>query len=163
MISGLKLQDAHRFGIEAAQAGFSGVWFTEGGRTAYLGCVAVALGAPDLTVGTAVAVAFPRSPMVTASIAWELAEATSGRFVLGLGTQVKAHVERRYSSAYSQPGPRLREYVLALREIFHSFQNATPLRFDGDFYSFTIGNLGIWTPGPIDVAEPPIYLAGVRP
>jgi probable F420-dependent oxidoreductase len=139
------------------------LWFTEGGRTAYLGCGAVALATSTITVGTAVAVAFPRSPMITAKTAWELADATAGNFVLGLGTQVKAHVERRYSSAYAQPGPRLREYVLALRAIFDSFQNGTPLNFEGEFYNFTIGNLGVWTGGPIATPDVPIYLAAVRP
>lgn len=163
MVSGLPLRDAFRFGGEVERAGFSGLWFTEGGRTAYLGCGAVALGTSNLTIGTAVAVAFPRSPMITAKTAWELADATGGNFVLGLGTQVKTHVERRYSAEYSQPGPRLREYVLALRAIFDSFQNATPLRFEGQFYRFTIGNLGVWTGGPIDTPDVPIYLAAVRP
>ena len=163
MVSGLPLRDAYRFGGEVERSGFSGVWLTEGGRTAYLGCGAIALATSTVTVGTAVAVAFPRSPMITAKTAWELADATGGHFVLGLGTQVKAHVERRYSSAYSKPGPRLREYVLALRAIFDSFQNATPLRFEGEFYNFTIGNLGVWTGGPIATPDVPIYLAAVRP
>jgi probable F420-dependent oxidoreductase len=163
MISGIPLRDAYRFGGDVERNGFSGLWFTEGGRTAYLGCGAVALATSSITVGTAVAVAFPRSPMITAKTAWELADATGGNFVLGLGTQVKAHVERRYSSPYSRPGPRLREYVLALRAIFDSFQNGTPLQFEGEFYNFTIGNLGVWTGGPINTPDVPIYLAAVRP
>lgn len=163
MISGLPLRDAHRFGGLVEETGFDGLWFTEGGRTAYLGCGAVALATTNLTIGTAVAVAFPRSPMITAKTAWELADATGGKFVLGLGTQVKAHVERRYSAAYDEPGPRLREYVLALRAIFDSFQNAAPLRVEGRFYRFTIGNLGVWTGGPIATPDVPIYLAAVRP
>ena len=163
MISGVALRDAYRFGVDVEANGFSGLWFTEGGRTAYLGCGAVALATSTITLGTAVAVAFPRSPMITAKTAWELADATAGNFVLGLGTQVKAHVERRYSSAYAQPGPRLREYVLALRAIFDSFQNGTPLNFEGEFYNFTIGNLGVWTGGAIATPDVPIYLAAVRP
>ncbi len=163
MISGIALRDAYRFGTDVERNGFSGLWFTEGGRTAYLGCGAVALATSTLTIGTAVAVAFPRSPMITAKTAWELADATGGNFVLGLGTQVKAHVERRYSSAYSRPGPRLREYVLAVRAIFDSFQNGTKLDFQGEFYNFTIGDLGIWTGGPIANPDVPIYLAAVRP
>ncbi len=163
MISGIPLREAYRFGVDVEANGFSGLWFTEGGRTAYLGCGAVALATSTISIGTAVAVAFPRSPMITAKTAWELADATGGNFVLGLGTQVKAHVERRYSSAYAQPGPRLREYVLALRAIFDSFQNGTPLDFSGEFYNFTIGNLGVWTGGPIATPDVPIYLAAVRP
>jgi probable F420-dependent oxidoreductase len=163
MISGIPLRNAYRFGTDVERNGFSGLWFTEGGRTAYLGCGAVALATSTLTIGTAVAVAFPRSPMITAKTAWELADATGGNFVLGLGTQVKAHVERRYSSEYSRPGPRLREYVLAVRAIFDSFQNGTPLDFQGEFYNFTIGDLGVWTGGPIATPDVPIYLAAVRP
>ena len=163
MISGIALRDAYRFGTDVERCGFSGLWFTEGGRTPFLGLGAVALATTELTIGTAIAVAFPRSPMIMAKTAWELADATNGKFVLGLGTQVKAHIERRYSSTYAQPGPRLREYVLALRAIFDSFQSATPLNFTGEFYNFTIGNLGVWTGGPIDAPNVPIYLAGVRP
>jgi probable F420-dependent oxidoreductase len=156
--------ELHRAGERAralARAGFDGLWLAEAGRSAYLSCAATTLAAPELAIGTAVALAFPRSPMVTAQIAWELAEASRGRFTLGLGTQVKAHIERRFSTAYDRPGARLREYVLALRAIFRAFSGTEPLAFKGDFYSFDL--LGIWTPGPIEFAEIPIYLAGVRP
>ncbi len=156
--------DLHRAGTRArdfAAAGYDGLWLAEAGRTAYLTCAASALAAPDLRIGTAVATAFPRSPMVTAQIAWELAEATRGRFVLGLGTQIKAHIERRFSTTYDRPGARLREYVLALRAIFRAFQGEARLDFQGEFYRFNL--LGIWTPGPIDHPDVPIYLAAVRP
>jgi len=79
----------------AADAGFAGLVVTESGRTAYLSCAAAALSGADVDLATGVAVALPRSPMVTASTAWELAEATGGRFRLGVGTQVRAHIERR--------------------------------------------------------------------
>ncbi|HEV8298168.1 MAG TPA: TIGR03617 family F420-dependent LLM class oxidoreductase [Acidimicrobiales bacterium] len=164
VIGGVGLRDAQRFASDVEGTGFSGLWFTEGGRTAYLGCAAAALASSTLTIGTGVAVAFPRSPMITAKVAWELADATAGRFVLGLGTQVKAHVERRYSAAYDHPGPRLREYVLSLRAIFTSFQTGEPLRYEGEFFRFTIGKLGdAWSGGPIATPDVPIYLAGVRP
>ena len=112
-------------------AGFSGLWITEGGRSAYNLCTAAALATDTLELGTAIAVAFPRSPMVTAQIAWELQEATGGRFVLGLGTQVKAHIERRYATAFEHPGPRIREYVLAVKAIFRAFRGTEPLEFSG--------------------------------
>jgi probable F420-dependent oxidoreductase len=159
--AGMELHAAGERARAFAKAGFDGLWLAEAGRTAYLSCAATALAAPKLDVGTAVAVAFPRSPMVTAQIAWELAEASGGRFILGLGTQVKAHVERRYSTVYDHPGARLREYVLALRAIFRAFSGEERLNFKGDFYSFSL--LGIWTPGPIAHPEIPIYLAAVRP
>ena len=157
----LELHEAGARARAFAAAGYDGLWLAESGRTAFLNCTASTLAAPDLDIGTAVAVAFPRSPMVTAQIAWELAEASRGRFVLGLGTQIKAHIERRFSTVYDHPGPRLREYVQALRAIFRAFAGTERLSFKGDFYSFSL--LGIWTPGAMEYAEIPIYLAAVRP
>jgi probable F420-dependent oxidoreductase len=146
--------------VEAA--GFDGLWFTESGRTAYTGCTAAALTSERLDIGTAVALAFPRSPMVTAAIAWELADTTDGRFILGLGTQVKAHIERRYGTVFNHPGSRLREYVLALRAIFRAFQREAPLDFHGDYWSFDLLP-AMWSPGPIEHPDVPIYVAAVRP
>ncbi len=107
---------------------------TEAGRTAYLTCGALAVAA-DIDVLTGIAVAFPRSPMVTAATAWELAEATGGRFRLGLGAQVPAHIMRRYGSDFDPPGPRLREYVLAVKQIFESFRSGAPLAVEGEYYA----------------------------
>jgi len=118
-------QPLARFGDvarQAAAAGFAGLVVTESGRTAYLSCAAAALTGADLDLATGVAVAFPRSPMVTASTAWELAELSGGRFRLGLGTQVRAHIERRYAAAFDPPGPRLREYVQAVKASFAAFR-----------------------------------------
>ena len=89
--------------VEAA--GFGGILFTEGGRTAYLSAAVAAISAPGLALSTGVAVAFPRSPMITAQVAWELHEATGGKFRLGLGTQVRTHVVRRYGVAVRAAGP----------------------------------------------------------
>jgi len=158
---GLELHSAQARARALANAGFDGLQLAEAGRTAYLTAAATALAAPDLEIGTAIATAFPRSPMVTAQIAWELAEATKGKFVLGLGTQVKAHIERRFSVSYEHPGARLREYVLALRAIFRAFAGKEKLAFQGKFYNFSL--LGMWAPGPIAYPEIPIYLAAVRP
>jgi len=160
MVGGLPLRRMQDLARDASAAGFSGLVITEAGRTAYLGCAAAALAA-DLDLLTGVAVAFPRSPMVTASVAWELAEASGGRFRLGLGTQVKAHVERRYGSAFDHPGPRLREYVQALRAIFAAFRGEE-LAHEGEFWKLSLLP-GMWAPGSIDVADPPIDLAAVNP
>lgn len=146
--------------VEAA--GLGTMWFTEGGRSAYLSCAAAALATERIGIGTAVAVAFPRSPMVTASVAWELADATGGRFTLGLGTQVKAHIERRYSSTYAPPGPRLKEYVLAVKAIFRAFRGDEKLSFDGDHFSFSLLPAQ-WSPGPITAADPPVFISAVLP
>src|SRR5205807_4513593 len=127
MTGGAGLGEFHGFARRCAEADFSGQVVTEAGRTSYLVCAASALSGVDLDLATGVAVAFPHSPMVTSSVAWELAEASRGRFRLGLGTQVRAHVERRYSAPFDPPGPRMREYVLAVKAIFRAFRGEAPL------------------------------------
>ncbi len=160
MSGAMELRAMQRHAQAVEKAGFHTMWLTESGRTAYLSAAAAGLATEQLRLGTAVAVAFPRSPMVTASVAWELAEATGGRFTLGLGTQIKAHIERRYSSSYAPPGPRMKEYVQALQAIFRAFRGEEKLSFDGDYYSFSLLPPQ-WSPGPIEVENPPIYVSAV--
>lgn len=161
MTGGLPLRRMQQLARDAEAAGFSGLVVTEAGRTAYLGCAAVALAA-DIDVLTGIAVAFPRSPMVTAQVAWELADVTAGRFRLGLGTQVRAHIERRYGTAFGHPGPRMREYVLALRAIFAAFRGPDPLRHEGEYWTLSLLP-DMWSPGPIAAPDPPVDLAAVNP
>jgi probable F420-dependent oxidoreductase len=158
--SDLKASQAHAQQVE--EAGFGAIWWTDAGRSAYLAATASALGTERLVIGTGIAVAFPRSPMVTAGIAWELAAATNGRFVLGLGSQVKAHVERRYSTEFSPPGPRMKEYVESVKAIFRAFAGEEKLSYEGEYYNFSLLP-PTWSPGPIDVPAPPIYVSAVRP
>jgi probable F420-dependent oxidoreductase len=162
MMGGGDLRTVQRFAHAAQAAGAAGLVFTETGRTAYLSVAAAALVAPGLDLSTGVAVAFPRSPMVTAQTAWELADVSNGHFRLGLGTQVRTHVERRYSSAFDRPGPRLREYVLALRAIFRAFHGSEKLAFEGDYWKFSFMPAA-WAPGPLEVPDPPIDVAAVNP
>ena len=162
MTGGVPLREFQALTMRAADAGFSGLVVTEAGRTAYLACAAAALTGADLDLATGVAVAFPRSPMVTAANAWELADVSGGRFRLGIGPQVKAHVERRYSSEFDPPGPRLREQVLALRAIFRAFRGDAPLDFAGEYYRFSLLP-AMWSPGPIAPPDPPIDIAAVNP
>ncbi len=162
MSGALELRDMQRLAPKVEAAGFGSMWLTESGRTAYLSCAAAGLATDTLGIGTAIAVAFPRSPMVTASTSWELAEATDGRFILGLGTQVKAHIERRYSSEYSHPGPRLREYVESVKAIFRAFRGEEKLHYEGDFYNFSLLPRQ-WSPGPIDQPDPKIFVSAVLP
>lgn len=143
------------------RAGFDGMLLTEGGRTVYPAVTAAALAEPALEYSTGVAVAFPRSPMVTAQAAWELQELTAGRFRLGLGTQVRTHVVRRYGAEFDRPGPRLRDYVRAVQACFAGFRGE-PLDHHGEFYELTFLNRQ-WSPGPIDVADPKIDVAAVNP
>lgn len=147
--------------IGTQRAGFDGMLFTEGGRTAYSAVTAAALAAPGLEMSTGVAVAFPRSPMITAQVAWELQELTQGHFRLGLGTQVRTHVVRRYGMEFERPGPRLRDYVLAVKACFAAFRGA-PLDHHGAFYDLDFLTPQ-WSPGPIDAADPKVDIAAVNP
>ena len=142
-------------------AGFDGMLFTEGGRTAYPAVAAAALTAPGLELSTGIAVAFPRSPMISAQVAWELQEASDGSFRLGLGTQVRTHVVRRYGTEFDRPGPRLRDYVLAVKACFAAFRGA-PLDHHGEFYELTFLNPQ-WSPGPIAPDDPKVDIAAVNP
>jgi probable F420-dependent oxidoreductase len=161
MTGGLPLRDMQQLARDASAAGFSGLVITEAGRTAYLSCAAAALAA-EIDLLSGIAVAFPRSPMVTAAVAWELADVSSGRFRLGLGTQVRAHVERRYGSEFDPPGPRMRDYVGALRAIFAAYRGTDDLDYDGEFWKLSLLP-AMWSPGPIAVPDPPIDIAAVNP
>jgi probable F420-dependent oxidoreductase len=162
MTAGLPLADFQRLARRAESAGFSGLVVTEAARTPFLSCAAASLAGADLDLATGVAVAFPRSPMVSATLAWELAEATGGRFRLGLGTQVRAHMERRYGVEFDRPGPRLREYVEAVRAVFAAFRGDRALAFEGRYHELSLLPRA-WSPGPIDVPDPPLDVAAVNP
>lgn len=162
MASGRRLTDVQALATSVADAGLDGMVFVESGRTAYLSIAAAALAAPELEYSTGIAVAFPRSPMVSAAVAWELAEATGGRFRLGLGTQVKAHIERRYGVEFDPPGPRLREYVEAVRAIFPAFRGESKLAVEGEYHNLSLLP-AMWSPGAVDVPNPPIDIAAVGP
>ncbi len=120
------------------RVGFSGMLFTETSQTPWMSIAAAAGAAPSLTFTTGIAVAFPRSPMISASLAWELAGNTAGRFRLGLGSQVKAHVERRYGAEFDPPGPRMRDYLEAVRACLRAFRGEAPLAHDGPFYRLSL-------------------------
>jgi probable F420-dependent oxidoreductase len=157
-----KLQDMQVHAKMVEDTGFGSIWLTEGARTAYLSCAAAGLATDRLQIGTGIALALVRSPMVTAEIAWELADATDGRFVLGLGSQVKTHIERRYSAEFSPPGPRMKEYTQALKAIFRAFRGEEKLSFEGKYYNFSLLP-SAWSPGPIDAPDPPIFISAVLP
>ncbi len=115
-----------------------------------------------IKVATSVLVAFPRSPMVVAIAAWDLQAASGGRFELGLGSQVRGNIVGRYSTPWSAPIPRMREYVNALRAIFDCFENGAPLKFEGEHYTFKRMQ-PFFNPGPIGHGGVPIFLGGVGP
>jgi probable F420-dependent oxidoreductase len=141
--------------------GFDGLWSSETQHDPFLPLAVAATVTSRLKLGTSIAVAFPRSPMITAHIAWDLQKAAGGRFILGLGSQVKGHNERRFSVKFESPGPRLREVILALRAIWDCWQNGARLNFKGQFYRFDLMT-PFFNPGPIPHPTIPIYLAGVN-
>jgi probable F420-dependent oxidoreductase len=147
---------------ELEAAGYDGVWTAEAGHDPYLACALVATATERVAIGTNIAVAFPRSPLVHAQIAWDLQAASRGRFILGLGTQVRGHNERRYSTPWGSPGPRLREMVLLIRHIWDVWQNGTKPGFEGKHYRFSLMT-PFFSPGPIEWPHVPIYIAGVNP
>ncbi|MCV7281722.1 TIGR03617 family F420-dependent LLM class oxidoreductase [Mycolicibacterium flavescens] len=155
------LQDIGGLARRTHDAGFSGMLFTETGRTPYMNAALAAQAAPDLELSTGVAVAFPRSPFITAATAWELQEATGGKFRLGLGTQVRTHVVRRYGVDFEHPGPRLRDYVLAVKACFAAFRTNT-LDHHGEFYNLDFITPQ-WSAGPIDAPDPKVDVAAVNP
>ncbi len=162
MAAGRKLPDVQRLAVAVESAGLDGMVFVESGRTAYLSVAAAALAAPSLEYSTGIAVAFPRSPMVTAKVAWELQDVTQGKFRLGLGTQVRAHIERRYGVEFDPPGPRIREYIQAVKSIFPAFRGDERLAFDGEFHELSLLP-EMWSPGAIEFDDPPVDVAAVGP
>jgi probable F420-dependent oxidoreductase len=142
--------------------GYAGIWAAEVDHDPFLLVHAAGRATERVTVGTAIAVAFARSPMTVALTAHDLQRYTRGRFVLGLGTQIKAHIERRYSMPWSAPAARMREYVGALKAIWAAWQDATPLRFEGEFYRHTLMT-PMFSPAAHEWGGPPVHLAAVGP
>lgn len=141
--------------------GFDGLVLTETKEDPFVVMAMAATATDRIDLTTAVAIAFPRSPTVTAMTAWTLQRASRGRFKLGLGTQVKGHIERRYGVPWSAPGPWLEDYVAAVRAVWTCWQEQTPLDFHSDHYDLTLMN-PLFDPGPIDHPFPPIHLAAVN-
>jgi probable F420-dependent oxidoreductase len=146
----------------AEDMGFDALWVPENQHDPFLSLAVAATATSKIKLGTAIALAFPRSPMSFAYTAWDLQAASNGRFILGLGTQVKGHNERRFSVKWESPGPKTREIILALRAIWNCWQNGTPLNFKGKFYQFTLMTPA-FSPGSIPNPHLPIYIAGVNP
>ncbi|HLG66834.1 MAG TPA: TIGR03617 family F420-dependent LLM class oxidoreductase [Acidimicrobiales bacterium] len=154
------LDQAAATAAAAKQAGYDGVWTGELSHDPFLPLAVAAPAAKPLDLGTSIVVAFARSPMTVAGTAWDLQAWSGGRFHLGLGSQVRAHIERRFSMPWSHPAPRMREFVLALRAIWASWQDGTPLHFEGDYYSHTLMTPA-FNPGPLPGGPPKVLVAAV--
>ena len=146
----------------AEALGFDGVSIQENAFDAFLHAALAAEHTSRVAVATHIAVAFARSPMLTAYAAWDVQRLSEGRFELGLGTQVKGHIERRFSNVWSAPAPRMREYAESLRAIWDSWQNGTPLDYRGEHYSFTLMP-PVYAPPPLPYPPIPLYTAAVGP
>jgi probable F420-dependent oxidoreductase len=142
--------------------GFSGMLFTEVGETPWMSMAAAATAAPSLAFSTGIAVAFPVSPMIAAQLAWELAENTEGRYRLGLGSQVKAHIERRYGMPFDPPGPRLKDFVLAVKACLAAFRGDAPLQYDGRYYQLSLLP-GQWRPPKHAYGDIKVDISAVGP
>src|SRR5438105_6172956 len=149
------LEDAAR---RAEDAGFESVWVAETARSAFIQAALAVRATQRVTVGTAVALAFPRSPAITAMNARDLAELSGGRFILGLGSQVKRVNEGRFGVAFEHPAPKMGEYVQAVRAVLGSFDGRSPAH-EGRFYSITMAPMLGAGPAPAPI---PIYLAAVN-
>jgi probable F420-dependent oxidoreductase len=148
----------------AAEAtGFDGVWSSETQHDPFLPLALAAEHTQRLSLGTAVAIAFARSPATLAYTAWDLAEASGGRFILGLGTQVRAHIERRFGMAWpDSPVGKLRELVGGIRALWSAWQTGQRLNFRGKYFKLTLMS-PFFNPGPSSHPDIPIFLAGVNP
>ena len=161
-LSTRNLRDVPAAAKAAEDAGFDAIWTAEAGNDGFLPLALIAEHTKRIKMGPSVAIAFPRSPMAMAYTAWDLAGMSEGRFILGLGTQVKGHNERRFSVKWEAPVPRLREYVLSLRAIFKCWaEGGTRLKFEGKYYNFSLMT-PFFTPPKHDYPDIPIWIAGVN-
>jgi probable F420-dependent oxidoreductase len=145
---------------EAEAAGYAGVWSAETSHDPFFPLLLGAEHTERLELGTGIAVAFARSPMTLAATAYDLQRFSEGRFNLGLGSQIKPHIEKRFSMPWSHPAPRMREFILAMRAIWDTWMNETKLDFRGDFYSHTLMT-PFFNPGPSEHGVPTVFLAAV--
>src|ERR1700742_4516226 len=155
--------DLNSFGASARElqdAGYGGIWSAETNHDPFFPLLLAARSTTEVDLGTAIAVAFARSPMTLATTANDLQAFTGGRFILGLGTQIRPHIEKRFSMPWSHPAARMREFVAALHAIWSAWSDGTALGFEGDFYTHKIMT-PMFTPEPQPYPAPKIFLAAV--
>lgn len=157
----LDLRQVAEMAREVEDLGYDGLASGESKNDPYLPLALAATSTERLRLTTAVLIAFARSPTATALTAWDLQAASRGRFVLGLGPQVKGHIERRFGMPWAPPLPRMRDYILALRAVWNSWQDRVPLNFQSEHYKLTL-MVPLFDPGPIDYPDVPIQLAAVN-
>jgi probable F420-dependent oxidoreductase len=156
------LDNAATAAAEQEGRGYDGVWSAETSHDPFFPLLLAAQATEKIDLGTGIAVAFARNPMNLAQISWDLQAASKGRFVLGLGSQIKPHITKRFSMPWSHPADRMREMILAIRAIWASWNDGTKLDFRGDFYTHTLMT-PFFNPGPNPHGDARIFLAGVGP
>lgn len=154
------LETAGERAQRAEARGYDAVWTGETAHDPLMPLVVAAGRTTAIGLGTSITVAFARSPMTLASTAWDLNAYARGRFMLGLGSQIKPHIEKRFSMPWSHPAARMREFISAMRAIWDSWQHGTKLDFRGDFYTHTIMT-PMFNPGPSEFGPPRVLLAAV--
>jgi probable F420-dependent oxidoreductase len=147
-------------GRHAEAEGYDGLWSAESAHDPFLPLVAAAQATSTMQLGTAIAVAFARNPMSLAYTAYDLQTLTGGRFLLGLGSQIRPHIERRFGMPWSRPAARMREFVEAMRAIWAAWATGDRLDFQGDFYTHTLMT-PFFAPPPSPFGPPAVYLAAV--
>jgi probable F420-dependent oxidoreductase len=156
------VEEAAQGAVRAEAAGFDGFWAPETQLDPFIACAVAAERTSRVELSTAIVVAFGRSPMTVALQANDIQALSGGRFSVGLGSQIKPHITKRYSMPWSHPAPRMREFVLAVRAIWKSWETGDKLDFRGDFYTHTLMT-PFFNPGPNKFGNPPVLLAGVGP
>jgi probable F420-dependent oxidoreductase len=158
----VSLKDVPAIAKAAEEIGFDALWTSETQHDPFLPCALIAEHTSQLNFGTAIAVSFARSPATIAYTAWDLAAQSNGRFILGLGTQVKTHIERRFGMPWPESVTgKLREQIQAIRALWDTWQNGTKLNFRGEYYKLTLMS-PFFIPGKIANPNIPIYIAGVN-
>ena len=145
-----------------ANIGYDGVYTLEGSWDPFLPLVMASEHAPALDIATGIAVAFPRNPMHLAYQAWDLQKFSKGKFLLGIGSQIKPHIEKRFGVQFDPPATRMREYIQALKAIFACWQEGAALNFEGKYYRHTLMT-PMFNPGPLDSPPPPVLLGALGP
>ena len=155
------LNEAAALAQSVEARGFDGLWVAEAAHNPFLPLAHAARATQRISLGTAIAVAFPREPHIMARTAWDLAQASQGRFILGLGTQIKPHITKRFSAKWGRPARQMREYIQVLRQIWHGYRGGDSPGYQGDYYRLDAG-AAVPCADALEVAEIPIYIAGVN-
>ncbi len=157
-----ELDNAHAEARRAHEQGYDGIYSLEGNRDPFFPLLLASQSVSELDIATGIAVAFPRNPSHIAYQAWDLQRFSKGRFMLGIGPQVRAHIENRFGVPFSRPAARMKEYIQAVKAFFACWQDDEPLNFEGEFFRHTLMT-PMFNAGPIDYEKPPILLGALGP